>query len=288
MENNRERLERDRQLVEARLRKLIPAENRLTEAMRYSLLAGGKRLRPILTLEFCRACGGDYLQALDCACGVEMLHTYSLIHDDLPAMDNDELRRGKPTNHVVYGEWLALLAGDALQAEAFRAVLRSPIPSRDRAEAAAVLSEAAGWTGVCGGQFLDLDGEGKTLTAAEITALNAGKTAALLQAACEIGCICAGKSEARGAAKRFGAALGLAFQLQDDLLDLESTTEELGKPVGSDVKNGKSTFLSVFGTEACRKRMEEETENAVSILRESFENADFLIWLTESLSERKN
>ena len=285
---NKKRLEQNRLLVEARLRKLIPETNRLTEAMRYSLLAGGKRLRPILTLEFCRACGGDILQALDCGCGIEMLHTYSLIHDDLPAMDNDELRRGKPTNHVVYGEWLALLAGDALQAEAFRAILRSPIPSRDKAEAAAVLSEAAGYMGICGGQFLDLDGEGKTLTAEEITALNAGKTAALLQAACEIGCICAEKAEKRGAARRYGEALGLAFQLQDDLLDVESTTEALGKPIGSDEKNEKSTFVSVFGAEACRKRMKEETARAVNILRENFENADFLIWLTESLMERKN
>ncbi len=284
----RERLEQDRMLVEARLRKLIPEENRLTEAMRYSLLAGGKRLRPILTLEFCRACGGDLLEALDCGCGVEMLHTYSLIHDDLPSMDDDELRRGKPTNHVVFGEWLALLAGDALQAEAFRAILRSPIPSRDRAEAAAVLSEAAGWMGICGGQFLDLDGEGKQLTAEEILRLNAGKTAALLQAACEIGCICAEKPEQRGAAREYGAALGLAFQLQDDLLDLESTTETLGKPVGSDEKNGKSTFVSAFGAEACREKMRSETEKAVRILRERFDAPDFLVWLTESLVDRKN
>lgn len=285
---NKERLERDRMLVEARLRKLLPEENRLTEAMRYSLLAGGKRLRPILTLEFCRACGGDYLQALDCGCGVEMLHTYSLIHDDLPAMDNDELRRGKPTNHVVYGEWLALLAGDALQAEAFGAVLRSPIPSKEKAEAARVLTEAAGWQGICGGQFLDLDGEGKQLTADEVLALNAGKTAALLQAACEIGCICAEKADRRGAAREYGRALGLAFQLQDDLLDLESTTEELGKPVGSDEKNGKSTFVSLFGAEACRTLVRKETEKAVQVLRDSFEKADFLVWLTESLAMRKN
>ena len=285
---NKERLERDRMLVEARLQKLLPEQNRLTEAMRYSLLAGGKRLRAVLTLEFCRACGGDYLQALDCACGVEMLHTYSLIHDDLPAMDNDALRRGKPTNHVVYGEWLALLAGDALQAEAFGAVLRAPIPSKEKAEAARVLSEAAGWQGICGGQFLDLDGEGKKLTADEIMELNAGKTAALLQAACEIGCICAEKMDGRGAAREYGKALGLAFQLQDDLLDLESTTEELGKPVGSDERNGKSTFVSLFGAEACRSLVRKETEKAVSVLRESFEKPEFLIWLTESLVDRKN
>lgn len=285
---NKERLEKDRMLVEARLNKLIPVQNRLTEAMRYSLLAGGKRLRPILTLEFCRACGGDYLQALDCACGVEMLHTYSLIHDDLPSMDNDDIRRGKPTNHVVYGEWLALLAGDALQAEAFGALLRAPIPSKEKAEAARVLSEAAGWQGICGGQFLDLDGEGKKLTADQVMELNAGKTAALWQAACEIGCICGEKAEKRGAARAYGGALGLAFQLQDDLLDMESTTEALGKPVGSDEKNGKSTFVSLFGVEACRELVKKETKKAVAVLRESFEDPDFLVWLTESLVDRKN
>jgi len=283
---NKARLTADRALVERRLEELLPAGDRLREAMRYSLLAGGKRLRPILTLEFCRACGGTEGDALDAACGVEMLHTYSLIHDDLPAMDNDNLRRGKPTNHVVYGEWLALLAGDALQAEAFSSVLRSGRPDRARAEAARVLAEAAGHRGICGGQFLDLDGEGRSLTEEEIGALNSGKTAALISAACQIGCICAEAYDRVGAARDYGEALGLAFQLRDDLLDVESSTAELGKPVGSDERNRKSTLLSIRGAEYCRELVYRETERAAEILRSGFGDPGFLLWLTEELAGR--
>ena len=283
---NKDRLERDRLLVEKRLGELISEKDRLTQAMRYSLLAGGKRLRPILTLEFCRACSGEDAFALDAGCGVEMLHTYSLIHDDLPAMDDDDLRRGRPTNHVVFGEWLAILAGDALQAEAFRTILRAPGDHRGRAEAAALLADAAGARGICGGQFLDLDGEGRHLSPGEITALNEGKTAALLAASCQIGCVCAGRYDLTDAAGAYGRALGLAFQLRDDLLDLESTTAELGKPVGSDEKNDKSTMLALYGPARCREMIREETDRALSVLRESFHGPDFLLWLTEELAAR--
>ncbi len=283
---NKARLEDDRLLIERRLSELIPETDRLTRAMRYSLLAGGKRLRPILTLEFCRACGGEDAFALDAGCGVEMLHTYSLIHDDLPAMDDDDLRRGKPTSHVVFGEWLAILAGDALQAEAFRTVLHAPGDHRARAEAAAALADAAGASGICGGQFLDLDGEGRQLSGAEITVLNDRKTAALLSASCKIGCICAGRYDLTEAAGEFGRSLGLAFQLRDDLLDLESTTEELGKPVGSDEKNGKSTMLFLYGEARCREMIREETDRALAVLRESFHGPEFLLWLTEEQAGR--
>ena len=164
MQENELLLRALREQVETRLETILPAVPGLAEAMRYSLLAGGKRLRPILALEFCRVCGGEPDRMLDAACGLEMLHTYSLIHDDLPCMDNDDLRRGKPTNHKVFGEWQALLAGDALQAEAFRAILScSGLPDRARADAAAILAEAAGISGICGGQYIDLDGEGKRL-----------------------------------------------------------------------------------------------------------------------------
>ncbi len=278
----------DKQLIERRLDALLPKKDRLTEAMRYSLLAGGKRLRPILTLEFCRACGGEASAALDAACGIEMLHTSSLIHDDMPAMDNDDLRRGKPTNHVVYGEWLALLAGDALQAEAYTAVLRSSNAPNVRAEAARILSEAAGWRGICGGQFLDLDGEERALSEAEIETLNDGKTASLIAAACMMGCVCAEAFDKLSAADACGRAMGIAFQLRDDLLDVESSTAELGKPVGSDEKNGKSTLLALRGADYCRSRVAEETEKAVGILREEFGAPEFLIWLTEQLAGRKN
>ena len=278
----------DKQLVEERLDILLPGKDRLTESMRYSLLAGGKRLRPILVLEFCRACGGSAEDALDAACGIEMLHTSSLIHDDLPAMDDDDLRRGKPTNHVVYGEWLALLAGDALQAEAYSAVLRSSRPPRVRAEAARILAEAAGYRGICGGQFLDLDGEERTLSEAEINELNDGKTASLIAAACMMGCACAEAYDKLPAADACGRAMGIAFQLRDDLLDVESSTAELGKPVGSDEKNGKSTLLALHGAEYCRQRVHEETEKAVDILKSEFGAPEFLIWLTQQLAGRKN
>ena len=285
---NKERMSADNQLVEERLDALLPRKDRLTESMRYSLLAGGKRLRPILVLEFCRACGGSAEDALDAACGIEMLHTSSLIHDDLPAMDNDELRRGKPTNHVVYGEWLALLAGDALQAEAYSAILRSASPPRVRAEAARILAEAAGYRGICGGQFLDLDGEERTLSEDEINELNDGKTASLIAAACMMGCACAEAFDKLPAADACGRAMGIAFQLRDDLLDVESSTAELGKPVGSDEKNGKSTLLALRGAEYCRQRVREETEKAVDILRSEFGAPEFLIWLTQQLAGRKN
>ena len=285
---NKARMAADKQLVEERLDSLLPRKDRLTESMRYSLLAGGKRLRPILVLEFCRACGGSEEDALDAACGIEMLHTSSLIHDDLPAMDDDELRRGKPTNHMVYGEWLALLAGDALQAEAYSAVLRSARPPRVRSEAARILAEAAGYRGICGGQFLDLDGEERALSEAEINELNDGKTASLIAAACMMGCACAEAYDKLPAADACGRAMGIAFQLRDDLLDVESSTAELGKPVGSDEKNGKSTLLSLRGAEYCRRRVQEETDRAVGILRSDFGAPDFLIWLTRQLAGRKN
>ncbi len=284
---NKEILAADKQLVEERLDRMLPRLDRLTESMRYSLLAGGKRLRPILTLEFCRACGGDAAAALDAACAIEMLHTSSLIHDDLPAMDDDELRRGKPTNHVVYGEWLALLAGDALQAEAYAAILRSDSPPLVRAEAARILAEAAGYRGICGGQFLDLDGEERTLTEEEIYALNDGKTASLIAAACMMGCVCAEAYDKLPAADACGRAMGAAFQLRDDLLDVESSTSELGKPVGSDAKNGKSTLLALRGADFCRDLVRARTEEALAILRKDFGAPEFLLWLTEQLAGRK-
>ncbi len=284
---NKEILAADKQLVEERLDRMLPRLDRLTESMRYSLLAGGKRLRPILTLEFCRACGGDAAAALDAACAIEMLHTSSLIHDDLPAMDDDELRRGKPTNHVVYGEWLALLAGDALQAEAYAAILRSDSPPLVRAEAARILAEAAGYRGICGGQFLDLDGEERTLTEEEIYALNDGKTASLIAAACMMGCVCAEAYDKLPAADACGRAMGAAFQLRDDLLDVESSTSELGKPVGSDAKNGKSTLLALRGADFCRDLVRARTEEALAILRKDFGGPEFLLWLTEQLAGRK-
>ena len=260
----------------------------LAEAMRYSLLAGGKRIRPMLVLEFCRISGGDVEKAMPVALGIEMLHTYSLIHDDLPCMDNDELRRGKPTNHVVYGECTATLAGDALQAEAFGSILRSELPAENRAECAEILAGAVGLDGMCGGQYLDMLWEGRSLSEQELTEINSRKTGALLVAACQMGVAAAGGSRLMlDAAGHFGAAIGMAFQIKDDMLDVTSTDEELGKPVGSDAQEKKNTYAVLMGLEGCRRTVEKLTDAAKTVLKEAFDDTDFLCDLAESLANRK-
>lgn len=260
---------------------------KLGEAMRYSLMAGGKRIRPMLVLEFCRISGGDVEKALPVACAIEMLHTYSLIHDDLPCMDNDDLRRGRPTNHVVYGECTAVLAGDTLQAEAFGTILRSQLPAERRAQCAEILAGAAGIDGMCGGQYLDMSWEGRKLTEQELTEINSRKTGALLVAACQMGVAAAGGSQLMmDAAGHFGAAIGMAFQIRDDMLDVLSSDEELGKPVGSDEKENKNTYMVLMGKEGCEKTINKLTEYAKSILSEAFEDTGFLCRLADSLAIR--
>ena len=255
--------------------------------MRYSLLAGGKRIRPMLTLEFCRVCGGDINAALPVACGVEMLHTYSLIHDDLPCMDNDDLRRGRPTNHKVYGECVAMLAGDALQAQAFYSVLSAELPADRRAACAQILASAVGFDGMCGGQYLDMLWEGRKLNEQELSEINSRKTGALLVAACQMGVAAAGGTESQlAAAGHYGAALGLAFQIRDDMLDVLSTTEELGKPIGSDVQENKNTYMALKGEEGCKKTIERLNACAKDIIGEAFEDTGFLCALVDELAER--
>ena len=260
----------------------------LAEAMRYSLLAGGKRIRPLLVLEFCRIAGGDVEKALPVACAVEMLHTYSLIHDDLPCMDNDELRRGKPTNHMVYGECTATLAGDALQAEAFGTILRCDLPPTVKASCAEILAGAVGLDGMCGGQFLDMSWEGRTLTEQELTEINIRKTGALLVAACQMGVAAAGGSELMlAAAGHYGSSIGLAFQIRDDMLDVLSTAEELGKPIGSDLEENKNTYMILMGREGCEKTIAKLTDFAKNVLDEAFEDTAFLKELADALSTRE-
>ena len=260
----------------------------LAEAMRYSLLAGGKRIRPLLVLEFCRIAGGDVEKALPVACAVEMLHTYSLIHDDLPCMDNDELRRGKPTNHMVYGECTATLAGDALQAEAFGTVLRCDLPPAVKANCAEILANAVGLDGMCGGQFLDMSWEGRALTEQELSEINTRKTGALLVAACQMGVAAAGGSELMLAvAGHYGAAIGMAFQIRDDMLDVLSTAEELGKPIGSDLEENKNTYMVLMGREGCEKTIAKLTDFAKNVLDEAFEDTVFLKELADALSTRE-
>ena len=260
----------------------------LAEAMRYSLLAGGKRIRPLLVLEFCRIAGGNVEKALPVACAVEMLHTYSLIHDDLPCMDNDELRRGKPTNHMVYGECTATLAGDALQAEAFGTILRCDLPPTVKASCAEILAGAVGLDGMCGGQFLDMSWEGRTLTEQELTEINIRKTGALLVAACQMGVAAAGGSELMlAAAGHYGSSIGLAFQIRDDMLDVLSTAEELGKPIGSDLEENKNTYMVLMGREGCEKTIAKLTDFAKNVLDEAFEDTAFLKELADALSTRE-
>ncbi|MEG1632712.1 MAG: polyprenyl synthetase family protein [Oscillospiraceae bacterium] len=259
----------------------------LLSAMDYSLMAGGKRLRPILVLAFCRACGGEVREALPVACAAEMLHTYSLIHDDLPCMDNDELRRGKPTNHMVYGECTATLAGDALQAEAFGTILRSGLSAGRRLQCAELLASAAGVDGICGGQFVDVASDGKTLSSDELLDLQARKTGSLLSCVCMMGAACAGAPEEKlQLAGMYGATLGAAFQIRDDMLDVLSTDEELGKPIGSDKTEGKTTFMSLYGEEKCADMIARLTEAAKTTATQ-LGGDSFLSELADSLAERR-
>ena len=260
----------------------------LAEAMRYSLLAGGKRIRPMLVLEFCRISGGKTEDALPIACAIEMLHTYSLIHDDLPCMDNDDLRRGKPTNHVVYGECTATLAGDALQAEAFGTILRSHLPADRKALCAELLADAVGLDGMCGGQYLDKLWEGRSLTEQELTEINSRKTGALIIAACQMGVAVAGGSQLMlDTAAHYGAAIGMAFQIRDDVLDVISSTESFGKPVGSDDKENKNTYMVLMGQEGCQQTIARLTAFAKGVLPEAFDDTCFLEELADALSVRE-
>ena len=267
--------------VEEALREQIGRLGRyadLREAMEYSLMAGGKRIRPVLVLESCRMCGGDPEAALPFACAVEMIHTYSLIHDDLPAMDDDELRRGRPTNHMVYGEATAILAGDGLLTAAFQTLTQADLTAQQVMEAVACLSLAAGPEGMVG--------EGRSLTRSELEQLQSLKTGALIAAAAELGCIAAGGSpEQREAVRRYAQCLGRAFQVQDDILDVTSTDEELGKPTGSDREKEKNTFVSLLGLECSRELVEELTAQAVAAL-DGFSSRDFLVWLANTLAQR--
>lgn len=261
----------------------------LLESMHYSLTAGGKRIRPMLVLEFCRISGGNIEKTLPVACAIEMLHTYSLIHDDLPCMDNDALRRGKPTNHVVYGECTATLAGDALQAEAFGTIARSQLPAVARVTCVEILADAVGSDGMCAGQYLDMVGENKLLSEDELNDINSRKTGSLLTAACRMGVAAAGGNKAMlEAAAQYGACVGAAFQIRDDILDVISTSEELGKPVGSDAQEQKNTYMALLGEDKCMQMIEKLTDQAKNAIAGAFEDTKFLCELADSMVTRKN
>ena len=261
-------------------------QQKLFDAMRYSLLAGGKRLRPIMVLEFCRMCGGDVEKAMPLAAAIEMIHTYSLIHDDLPCMDNDDFRRGNPTNHRVYGEAIAILAGDSLLTGAFEAVASANLSSQARVDAVRVLAQCAGGCGMVGGQVLDIMSEERECTRQEILDIQSRKTGALIRAACMMGVIAGGGDEQRlAAAGCFADHLGLAFQIRDDMLDVVGSAEKLGKSVGTDAE--KNTFVRLYGLERCESLVQEHTDAALQSL-DAFEDTDFMRELALSLTNREN
>jgi len=254
--------------VNERLEVLIPPATerpaKLHEAMRYSVFAGGKRLRPALCIAACEACGGTAAQALPAACALELLHTYTLIHDDLPAMDNDTLRRGRPTCHIQFDEATAILAGDALLTLAFEVLAAQPQGSALALE----LARAAGSRGVIGGQMEDIDAEGKTPDACLVEYIHRNKTAALIRSACVLGGFCAGADQQTlEKLAQYGENAGLAFQLADDLLDESATVEELGKDIGSDKAKGKMTWPAVHGVEKTSSDARRFEEKAVASLQ---------------------
>ena len=259
---------------------------RLQEAMRYSLLAGGKRVRPVMTLAFCDMLGSQWREALPFACALELVHTYSLIHDDLPCMDDDDLRRGRPTCHKVYGETMAVLAGDALQGEAFGLIAAAPaMTAQQRIDAVAVLSAACGGGGMVAGQVLDVDHLAQS--EADLRLLHRLKTGAMLQAAAELGCVAAGADDGlRQRARDYGCHIGLAFQVRDDVLDVVADQGELGKPIGSDRAEGKRTFVDLLGLEACQALVAEETSKAKAALAD-LPDSGFLLNLADHLAERR-
>lgn len=291
-----EQLNRHLHCIETMIPVYLPktegSDDAVVHAMSYACEGGGKRLRPVLLLEFCRLCCGKVEPALPFAAAIEMIHSYSLIHDDLPCMDNSALRRGKPSTHAMYGETMALLAGDALLNRAFEVMLDSgnldPMVSPDKAlRAAFVLAHASGIYGMVGGQSLDLRSEGQAIDLETLKQLQDGKTAALLIAACKMGCLVGGgTAEQVAEAERFGRCIGLAFQIVDDILDVTATEQQLGKPVGSDSANEKVTYVTLLGLEKARQLAENHTNEAKEALSAFPSEREELYRLADALLQR--
>ncbi len=262
-------------------------QNDVVRAMRYSLANGGKRLRPIFTLEFCKMCGGDVEKALPLACAVEYVHTYSLIHDDLPCMDDDDMRRGNPSCHKMYGEATALLAGDALLTHAFDLVTSADIDGEAAAQAVSLLAQNAGVGGMIGGQVLDLKYETGTPSLTDVLTVYKLKTGALIAAACIMGCIAAGaSSEQIEAASKYAYYLGIAFQIKDDLLDIYGDEAKIGKPIGSDENNDKSTYVTLTSAKKAEEDVANLTASAIGELAK-FNDNEFLTELSRYLINRE-
>ena len=268
-----------------------PLRESVAEAMEYSLMAGGKRLRPVLMMEFCRMCGGNAADIIDIACSIELIHTFSLIHDDLPCMDDDDYRRGRPSCHKQFGEATALLAGDALNTLAFEVIADAATEGTISAQTAvmlvSVLSKAIGVHGMIGGQVIDIESENKDSSLEELMILQRHKTGALIEAACVMGVVLAGKYEMIQAAAEYADAMGRAFQIVDDILDVTGSFEELGKPIGSDSEQNKSTFVTALGLEGAKQEAERLTELAVMKLKQ-FDDCGFLCELTEDMLGRRS
>ena len=261
-------------------------QSELFDAMEYSLLAGGKRLRPIFALDFCRMCCGNWQEAAPFAAAMEMIHTYSLIHDDLPCMDNDDFRRGRPTNHKVYGETMSILAGDGLLTDAFMVAASAKLPQPEKMSLAIqVLARNAGSLGMVGGQVLDIQSELRELNAQEVIDIQSRKTGALINAACVLGVIAGGGDETKiEAASAFAGALGMAFQIRDDMLDVIGTQEEMGKGVGTD--DTKNTFVKLYGLPKCEELVQKYTSDAIYALK-TFEDNAYMTALAISLTDRR-
>ena len=286
-----ERSREYREFIESYLKEYVEShgtepQKRLYEAMGYSLLAGGKRLRPVFAFDFCRMCGGDWKSAAPFAAAIEMIHTYSLIHDDLPSMDNDDFRRGRPTNHKVYGEAMAILAGDGLLTDAFGMAASAKLPNpSDMATAIGVLATNAGSLGMVGGQVLDILSEERTLTEQEVLDIQSRKTGGLINAACVLGVLATGGTETQvEAAAGFAGLLGLAFQIRDDMLDVIGTKEEMGKGVGTD--ETKNTFVRLYGLERCEELVQKYTAAAIEKLS-AFDDNAYMTQLARSLTDRR-
>lgn len=287
-------IERQLQRVNTWLDEFTPREGSpasLYESLRYSVYAGGKRFRPLLAIAVCEMLGGDIELVAPLCVALEWIHTYSLIHDDLPCMDDDNLRRGRPTNHVVYGEAIALLAGDALLTEAFGLIARGRLDSAltpsQRVEAIECLSKAAGLLGMVGGQAADLEAEGRNLTISELESIHLRKTGALLQSSACMGVIASnGTEDDRDKVMDYALHLGIAFQIADDILDVVGDTDRIGKPIGSDEKNGKSTYPRLYGIEGSRRKAAEHAWHACETLKPYGARANALVQLVYYVIDR--
>lgn len=289
-----------KEIIDAHLLDFIPnIDNKsisLYEAMKYSLTAGGKRLRPVLLLAACEFAGGDIKEAIPYACAIEYIHTYSLIHDDLPAMDNDDLRRGQPTNHKVYGEALAILAGDGLLTTAFEAINKDmmlyfdePEKMRKRINASFEIAKGAGCKGMVAGQVSDIEAETNDCSNEMLEYIHINKTGALIKSAIKAGLYLGNPTrEMLSQLDIYAENLGLAYQIADDILDVIGNPDELGKATGSDKKKNKTTYTSINGLEAAQERLQQLTDDAVEAIARYYDNAEFFRDLVLELKDRRN